>query len=112
MSDLGRIFNIRLRAYGETADVCSRVMHDHADLIEDMLGVHVTRGEEVIERQLAEPDGSLFTYEGRLLLHPDIQSEAEQLWQKRGELGEYNVQIVGKTESGFMVDTNNSGSNP
>jgi hypothetical protein len=86
-SDLGRIAHIRLRAYGETADVCSRVMHDHAVLIEEMLGVYVTRGEEVIERSLAEPSGSLFAYEGRLTLHPDIQDEAKQVWQQAQEEG-------------------------
>lgn len=100
-SENGRIAHIRLRAYGETADVCSRVMHDHADLIEEMLGVFVSRGEEVIERSLAEPAGSLLAYEGRLNLHPDIQSEAEQVWQRaraEGTEPEF-VQIEGRRAS-------------
>lgn len=66
------ISRIRLNSYGSTAALCSQVLHDHANLIEEMLGVSVSRGEEVIQRSLAEPDGCDYAYEGRLTLHPDV----------------------------------------
>lgn len=69
------ISRVRLDGYGTSADYCSRVLNDHADLIEQMLGVSVSRGEEVIEKQLTEPVNSDFSYKGRLILYPDIMTK-------------------------------------
>ncbi len=71
------ISRIRLDAFGRTPDAVSETLYPHADLIEKMLGVDVCRGECVIERQLAEPEGSLFAFKGRLLLLPDISEACE-----------------------------------
>lgn len=72
--DHATISRIRLDAYGTSAGICAQVLHDHAAHIERLLGVSVSRGQEVIERQLAEPADSMFAYSGRLLLHPDIST--------------------------------------
>lgn len=66
------ITRIRIEACGATIDDVTATLYPHADLIETLLGVHVSRGECVIERQLSEPEASVFAYKGRLLLHPDI----------------------------------------
>lgn len=71
-TDSATICRVRVDAYGSNAEICSRVLHDHAHGIEQLLGVSVARGEEVIQRKLGEPEGTIFAYEGRLLLHPDI----------------------------------------
>jgi hypothetical protein len=68
------ISRIRLDAYGPTADHVERTLYPHADQIEKLLGVGVSRGECVIERQLEEPFDSPFTFKGRLILHPDIST--------------------------------------
>jgi hypothetical protein len=66
------ISRIRIEAFGTTPNEVADTLHPHADLIEQMLGISVGRGEEVIERDTNEPFGSRFAYKGRLNLHPDI----------------------------------------
>lgn len=72
------ISRIRLDAYGKSPEDVANTLYPHADLIEGpaVLGVPVSRGECVIERQLGEPEGSAFAFRGRLVLHPDISTTA------------------------------------
>lgn len=63
---------IRLDAYGGSADEVERTLYPHAAEMERLLGVSVSRGECVIERQVDEPEDGPFAFRGRLLLHPDI----------------------------------------
>lgn len=65
------ISRIRMDAYGRSPADVADTLYPHADLIEEMLGVSVGRGEFVVERNLAEPDG-VFAFKGRLILHPSL----------------------------------------
>lgn len=69
------ISRIRLDAYGRTPGDVSETLYPHADYIEEMLGVGVSRGEFVVERNLEEPEESVFAFKGRLILHPDISEK-------------------------------------
>ena len=71
------ISRIRLDAYGQTADAVERTLYPHADEFEKVLGVSVSRGECVIERQMEEQEHSMFAFKGRLILHPDISEALE-----------------------------------
>jgi hypothetical protein len=64
------ISRIRIDAYGKTPNEVADTLYPHADEIEKVLGVGVSRGECVIEAQLAEPQDSDFAFKGRLNLHP------------------------------------------
>lgn len=55
-----------------TPDEVQRTLYPHADEFERVLGVGVSRGECVISRNLTYPEDSVFAFEGRLILHPDI----------------------------------------
>lgn len=66
------ISRIRIEAIGVTADEVERTLYPHADEIEKLLGVTVCRGECVIERDVAVPDGGFSAFTGRLLLYPDV----------------------------------------
>ena len=66
---------IRLDAIGHTADDVEQTLYPHAELIEQkVLGRGMSRGECVIERDVAEPDDSKFAWKGRLLLYIDLDS--------------------------------------
>lgn len=73
------ISRIRLDAYGKTADEVERTLYPHADEIERILNVFVSRGECVIERQMKEPDDSIYAFSGRLTLHPDTSTNPTPL---------------------------------
>lgn len=73
------ISRIRLDAYGTTADEVERTLYPHADEIEKLLGVSVARGACVIERNLNEPEESVFAFQGRLVLHPELGLVTEGL---------------------------------
>lgn len=70
------ISRIRMDAYGNSPGDVSNTLYPHADEIEKLLGVPVSRGEFVVERCLEEPDDSVFAFKGRLILHPDISTTA------------------------------------
>lgn len=70
------ISRIRMDAYGRAAEDVANVLENHAKLIEEMLGVSVCFGEQVIERQLDAPRDSALAWRGRMNLHPDISGAA------------------------------------
>lgn len=71
MSRIGErmLTRIRLDAFGETPGAVTDTLYPHANLIEEMLGREISRGEFVVERCLPEPDDSEFAFKGRLVLH-------------------------------------------
>lgn len=65
------ISRIRLEAFGSTADEVERTLYPHADEFEKVIGEKgLMRGECVIERDLAVPEGP-YAFKGRLLLYAD-----------------------------------------
>jgi hypothetical protein len=66
------ISRIRMDAFGETAQEVANILENHAHEITRLLGNSVPYGEQVISRNLAEPEGSVFAWEGRMNLHPEI----------------------------------------
>jgi len=65
------ISRIRIEAFGATADEVERTLYPHADEFEKVIGEKgLLRGECVIERDLAAPDGP-YAFKGRLLLYAD-----------------------------------------
>jgi hypothetical protein len=68
------ISRIRIDGSGESAADVEAGLHDAADRVEAAFAPHaVKRGEQVIERDLEEPDGS-FAFIGRLLLYLPMPS--------------------------------------
>jgi hypothetical protein len=66
------ISRIRLDAYGKSPGDVSDTLYPHADEIEKLIGREISRGEFVVSRNLKEPEGSFYAFEGRLVLHVDI----------------------------------------
>jgi hypothetical protein len=77
------ISRIRIEAFGQTAEAVERTLYPHADLIEEMLGISVARGECVLERSTEEPEGSRWAWKGRLQLHPDVSDNPTPLAELR-----------------------------
>lgn len=75
---------VRLEARGASATEVELILYPHAEHIERLLNVTVGRGECVIERDRAEPDGP-FAWKGRLVLHPDMSDEPLTLAQRAEE---------------------------
>jgi len=60
---------IRLDAFGLTPAAVTDTLYPHADLIQEMIGKEVSRGEFVVSRNLEEPIDSDLAFSGRLILH-------------------------------------------
>lgn len=60
---------IRLDAFGLTPAAVADTLYPHADLIQELLGKEISRGEFVVSRSLEEPEDSKFAFSGRLVLH-------------------------------------------
>jgi hypothetical protein len=80
------ISRIRLDAYGGTAGQCEQALLAAASSIDNALWPEQSGpayGAQVIERNLVEPMGSKFAFQGRLVLHPDLGSYEEDLGPAR-----------------------------
>jgi hypothetical protein len=67
------ISRVRLEAYGRNAAAVEESLTNAADSLDDNLFASKSgRGEQVIERSQEEPDGSVFAFRGRLILHPAL----------------------------------------
>ncbi len=73
------VFRVRVEAYGYSAADCENSLRKAADAMDVHLGLEATRGEQVIEKDSGEPEGSLFHFKGRLILHPNVADSALQL---------------------------------
>lgn len=72
------IFRVRVEAYGYSAADCENSLRKAADAMDVHLGLEASRGEQVIEKDAGEPEGSLFHFKGRLILHPNVARDALQ----------------------------------
>lgn len=71
------VTRVRIDAEGASATEVEATLFAVADSLDATYRWHASRGEQVIERQLAEPPG--FTaYRGRLTLHPNVASDSGQ----------------------------------
>jgi hypothetical protein len=67
------VTRLRIEASGQSVGAVSEALHRAADRLVGVNGFDdISRGQEVYERDLTEPDGSIFAYKGRLLVHPAI----------------------------------------
>lgn len=80
------VTNVRIDADGQTAAEVEKLLHGVADALDEQFGWIASRGELVIERQLAEPEGAHTAFHGRLKLHPNVASDSGQVdaFRRRG----------------------------
>lgn len=91
------IFRVRVEAYGYSAADCENSLRKAADAMDVHLGLEASRGQQVIEKDAAEPEGSLFHFKGRLILHPNVSDTAAQ---------HYHPNMGGKPEGGTVGNGN------
>lgn len=72
------ISRIRFDAFGSTAAEVENWLRAAASQTNHDLALQSSFGEQVIERSLAEPEGSRFAFKGRLILHPNTAEDAPQ----------------------------------
>ena len=65
------ISRVRIDSYGHSPGAAASALHECANRLMAYLP-NCSYGEEVIERDLNEPDDSIYVWKGRLNLHPDI----------------------------------------
>lgn len=68
---------LRLEAFGDSAAAVEWTLKRAARTIEETLDLEGCSGEQVIERDVGEPDGD-FAYKGRLIYHPNVADDAKQ----------------------------------
>lgn len=72
------VTRVRIEAEGASASEVEAILYATADALEERFTWLASRGEQVIQREVAEPDGfSAFT--GRLILHPNVASDSGQV---------------------------------
>lgn len=72
------ISRIRIDAFGPTAAAVEHALFAAYARFNDVLELDAMPGEQVIERELAEPHGTRHAFKGRMILHPDVQENAPQ----------------------------------
>lgn len=72
------VTRVRIEAQGGSAAEVEATLRLVADTLESIYGWIASRGEQVIERQMAEPEGHT-AHAGRLILHPNVASDSGQV---------------------------------
>lgn len=73
------VTRVRIDADGATATEVEAVLRAVAEALEERYTWLAPLGEQVIERQLAEPEGATTAFRGRLTLHPNVASDSGQV---------------------------------
>ena len=73
------ITRIRVEADGASAREVEEHLHAVANYLEPLLGGSMARGDQHIQQENGEPNGSRFAFQGRMTLHPDTSSDAPQI---------------------------------
>lgn len=73
------ITRIRIEAQGASAAEVESHLVAAADAIEEAISLDGVRGEQVILREMAEPEGTSTAFQGRLIVHPNVADDARQV---------------------------------
>lgn len=73
------VSRVRIEAFGFSAADVERSLRLAATAMDAHLGLESSWGEQVIEKDMAEPVDSVFHFKGRLILHPNVARDALQL---------------------------------
>lgn len=74
---MARLTRVRLEADGHNAAEVEACLHKAATELEGHLQLESSWGEQVIERDVAEPMGHT-AFRGRMILHPNVADDARQ----------------------------------
>lgn len=71
------VTRVRIEAMGASAAEVEAHMNAVADLLDGRFNWIASRGEQIIKRELGEPDGHT-AFSGRLTLHPNVADDSGQ----------------------------------
>ena len=97
------ITRIRVEADGASAREVEEHLHAVANYLEPMLGGSMSRGDQHIQQENGEPNGTRFAFQGRLTLHPDTSSDAPQVAGLQGRNVDVTVAAIPLTYPGVFL---------
>lgn len=84
------ISRIRIEAFGHTAAEVENWLTALASRVNFDFGLQSSFGEQVIQRNVGEPEGTRLAFNGRLILHPNVAEDAPQRHAIVGVTGDQN----------------------